>query len=429
MGRINKLVKKNSLKSSFMVSVFIMVITVVTLSLLSIWGCMAVTKWLVPVRDEAMLHIYRTTPEGVQQSAMRIRLNGEQYELIALISEEQSVDEYADSMVKFAVKPVASPEFLPPKKMFLYNAMQTCMVALPMLYAVVGIILCSILFYNKKLAKPLSVLGESVEKISDNDLDFSLDYYQNDEMGNLCNAFEKMRKALLESQRTTWELIEERRQLNASVAHDIRTPITIIQGYTEYLQRNLHGGKVDEEAIDRTLSHLSESAARLERYVDSVRDIQNLDDMSVNRTEIELFDIVGKAAEDMEVLANKSNKQLHTNISAIPRISATLDKNILFRILENIVTNAIRYATENIELSFSVDDDMLTATIIDDGVGFSEKALESATSPFFKESDAKENMGLGLAISKILCQKHGGNIFVKNTSKGGAKVSVSISIK
>jgi len=426
---MKKLVNRSSLKSSFMASVFIMVISVVSLSLLSIWGCSSVTKWLVPIRDEAMLHIYRTTPDGIQQSAMRIRTNGEQYELIALLSEEQSTDEYADSIVKFAVRPVVSPEYLPPKKMFLYDTMQVCMVALPMLYAVVGIILCSILFYNKKLAKPLSALGEGVEKISDNDLDFTLDYPQNDEMGSLCSAFEKMRKALLESQRTTWALMEERRQLNASVAHDIRTPVTIIQGYTEYLQNNLHNGKADKEAIDRTLSHLSESATRLERYVDSVRDIQNLDDMPVKKMETALPDVIDKAVEDMKVLTAQISKQLITNSSEIPHITAMLDKNILFRILENTVTNAARYAKEQIDLNFAVDGDLLTVTITDDGPGFSEKALEFATSPFFKESDTKEHMGLGLAISKILCRKHGGDISVKNASEGGAVVVVSISIK
>jgi len=429
MDRITQLLKKDSLKSSFMVTVFIMVISVVSLSLLSIWGCSAVTKWLVPIRDEAMLHIYRTTPEGVEQSAMRIRTNGEQYELIALLAEEQNVTEYADSIVKFAVRPIVSPEFLPPQKMFLYNAMQVCMVALPMLYAIVGIILCSILFYNKKLAKPLSALGESVEKISDNDLDFTLDYHQNDEMGNLCSAFEKMRKALLESQRTTWTLMEERRQLNASIAHDIRTPVTIIQGYTEYLQRNLQSGKADQETISRTLSHLSESAARLERYVDSVRDIQNLDDMPVKKTEIALLDVIDKAVEDMKVIAAQASKQLITNTSKIPRITAMLDRNILFRILENTVSNAVRYAAERIDLSFVTDGDILTATIIDDGIGFSEKALEYATSPFFKESDAKEHMGLGLAISKTLCHKHDGDISIKNVPNGGAVVTITISIK
>ena len=428
MGRINQLFKTDSLKKSFITTVFIMVVVVITLSIVSILGCFAVQNWLVPIRDEVMLHIYDETPSGIQESIMRMRANGERSNL-PIIKEEGDREWIRETTTSYAIVPIASPEFLSPKKMLLYNAMSFCTVALPMFYAVLGIILCGIWFYNKKLAKPLSVLFEGAEKISSNDLDFTMDFEENNEMGMLCNAFEKMRNALLESQRTSWALMEERKQLNASVAHDIRTPVTIIQGYTEYLQRNLKNGKVDQETLTRTLSHLKESTARLERYVNSVRDIQNLDDMPINKTEVNLKEVVFEIAEDMAILVNQADKQFTMNTENVPDIKALLDKQLLSRILENLVSNASRYAKEQIGLCFSVEEDMLIVKLWDDGFGFSKKALESATASFYKESDTHEHMGLGLIISKILCRKHGGNIDLKNMAEGGAIVCFSIAIK
>ena len=429
MGRISRLFKRDSLKKSFITAVSVMVILVVTLSVLSILGCFAVQNWLVPVRDEVMLHIYRETPYGVQESSMRMRTNGEHSNPPVLIAQEDDEPIYKDAVTGYAIVPIASPEFLSPKRMLLYNAMSVCTVALPMLYAVLGIILCGIRFYNKKLARPLSILFEGAEKIAGNDLDFTMHSDQNNEMGMLCNAFEKMRSALLESQRTTWALMEERKQLNASVAHDIRTPITIIEGYTEYLQRNLKNGKADEETLMRTLAHLSESAARLERYVDSVRDIQNLDDMPINKTEANLKDAVCEIAEDMAVLANQADKRLNIDMENIPDINTLLDKQVLSRILENLISNATRYAKEQIDLRFSTEEDLLMVMVRDDGPGFTKKTLDSGTTPFYKESDTQEHMGLGLAISKTLCRKHGGNIHLQNATEGGAVVRFRVTIK
>lgn len=429
MGRIVGLFNKGSLKNSFISAVSVMSVIIVILSVLSILGCRAVQDWLVPVRDEAILNIYHDTPDGTQESSTRIRINGEQFNPPYFIVQVDGEPVDEGTVTGYSIVPIASPGFLSPKRMLLYNAMSVCTIALPMLYALLGIILCGIIFYNKKLAKPLSVLFEGAEKIAENDLDFRANYNQSDEMGNLCVAFEKMRSALLESQRTTWALIEERKQLNASVAHDIRTPITIIEGYTEYLQRNLKSGKADEETLTRTLSHLSESAARLERYVDSVRDIQNLDDMSVSKSEVDLKETVSEIAEDMTVLADRSSKRLDIDLSGISHVNVLLDKQLLSRILENIISNAIRYAKEKTDLCFITNENMLTVMVRDDGPGFSEKALESATASFYKESDTQEHTGLGLSISKILCRKHGGNIRLQNSPNGGAVVQVSINIK
>lgn len=431
MGRLKIYIKKQSLKNSFMLSVLIMAAAVAALSLLTIFGCLAVQHWLVPVRDEVMLHIHSQIGEDIIESMIRMRANGEQFTAPYFIIEHdgEEVTAIGETVISYAIEPIAAPGYLSPKRKLLYNAMSFGMVALPFAYAMLGIIFCALRFHRKKLAAPLTLLMSGAQKIVDNDLDFTIQSPSNDELGVLCGAFEKMRQTLLESQRTTWALMEERRQLNASVAHDIRTPITIIEGYTQYLARNLKNGKADEETLMRTLNNLSESAARLERYVDSVRDIQNLDDLAVRKADVNLKDVLSEMMQDMSVLAAQAGKRLVINDIDLPNRQVFLDRQILSRILENLVSNSCRYAKEQIGLNFTVTDTTLAISVSDDGPGFSEKALQMATAPFYKETKASEHMGLGLAICKILCRKHGGYLQLQNSAGLGAVVSFYISIE
>lgn len=81
-------------------------------------------------------------------------------------------------------------------------------------------------------------MKQGISHIADNDLDFSIGYGKQDELGQLCRAFETMRGELVKNDRYMWGLVEERKKINASIAHDLRTPITVIKGYSEYLDRN-----------------------------------------------------------------------------------------------------------------------------------------------------------------------------------------------
>ena len=102
---------------------------------------------------------------------------------------------------------------------------------------------------KKKLSVSLNLLSDAMQQISDRNLDFHLQYENEDEMGMLCGSFEQMRQTLHENYREMWNLFEERRLLQASIAHDLRNPIAVIESYTEYLQMNLAKGKLSNQRI------------------------------------------------------------------------------------------------------------------------------------------------------------------------------------
>jgi len=412
--------KSKSLKTSFIWMVLITVLVVTVISLATIWACWSLRNSLVPADDEISLIVRTTTADGeTTEEVIIMRSNGE--------PNSQLLPDDFESYTEYIVEPINSPLQLSPKRRLLYNSLPIFMVGLPLLFAIIGIVICSFTFYRKKLNTPLSILADCSEKISNDNLDFTVIYSAEDEMGALCASFERMRAALLESKQAVWNIMEERRQLNASVAHDLRTPITIIEGYTEYLRLNIPKGNIDETKLMETLSNLSESANRLEKYVDSVRDIHSIDEIVLHREMVPLCATAKDMSLDLEILANSADKNLCVTFDMVDTI-VNLDRQVMYRILENIVSNALRFAAQNINMSFSLKNGFLEICVSDDGTGFCPEDLKEACTPFYKKTDADGHMGLGLAICSALSRKHGGRLSIANTADGGAMVNVVLSV-
>ena len=101
--------------------------------------------------------------------------------------------------------------------------------------ALLGIFLEVIVFYNVKLKEPLRLLRDAAARMANNDLSFTLSYQSRDEMGELCRTFERTRAQFEQNNRELWRMIEERKRLNAAFAHDLRTPLTVLRGYVDFL--------------------------------------------------------------------------------------------------------------------------------------------------------------------------------------------------
>jgi len=119
------------------------------------------------------------------------------------------------------------------------------------------IILSALLFYQNKLKKPIEILNRASEKIAGRDLEFHINYDSKDEMGRLCSSFETMRASLEENNREMWRSMEERKRLNAAFSHDLRTPLTVIRGYSDFLKSYLPEGKISQEKLIAAVSTIS----------------------------------------------------------------------------------------------------------------------------------------------------------------------------
>jgi signal transduction histidine kinase len=116
-------------------------------------------------------------------------------------------------------------------------------------------------------------------------------------------------------------------------------------------------------------------------------------------------------------------------LPAVKETEIKIDKQILFRILENIIANSIRFAKQVVTVSCSLQKDNFCFDILDDGEGFSSNALKYACHPFYTDDQGTSHLGMGLAICKTLCEKHGGELIIANQEGSGAKVSFSVLVK
>lgn len=313
------------------------------------------------------------------------------------------------------------------KQKILYYGSITGMTILIIIYILAGGLLAGNIYYKIKLKKPLEMLKNGIDNIAEGNLDFSINYLCNDELGLLCGAVEKMVQELIDDKKRIWLLLDDRRTINASISHDLGTPITVIKGYLEFLKKNLSQQYITKKVLTETLDNMYQATRRMERYIESVRDIQKIDEIEMFFKQENIADIFIEMESDFEKLAKQYGKKLIVSNSFDNTVY--IDKIQFFRVMENIVTNALRYAENLVTIKSSQVKDYLRICVIDDGPGFTKEDINQATKLFYTKSKNDKNMGLGLYISKVLCEKQGGKLFIRNSKTGGGEIIVQIKRK
>lgn len=308
-----------------------------------------------------------------------------------------------------------------------YIGSYTAMIGIPVLLIIFGISLTSIVYYRKKLRKPIMELKNGIVNIQNNNLDFTISYNHPDELGDLCCSMEKMRSELRTNNKRMWEVLEERKRLNASVAHDLRTPITVLKGYLDYLNRSIRKDQLTRDSEMETIRYMQEATGRLERYVDCIRDVESIENLEVSLAEVDTEHMIDEIKSNMKQLEQQSGKAIRINTD-FTNNRMMIDKQMVFRILENLIQNALRYAKQCVTVTLSFEKDTLMITVADDGEGFSKEAQQRAGTPFFRGDKDQTHFGLGLYICRTLCEKQNGQLSVFNSPDGGAVVRAFIKI-
>lgn len=279
-------------------------------------------------------------------------------------------------------------------------------------YSAFCIIMAAFLLYKNKLKRPISELKTASEKIAENNLDFYINYQSEDELGELCSSFEIMRLTLSDNFSSIWRQVEERKQLNAAFAHDLRTPLTVLKGYNEILQTS------DDNMTKEISVTMGKHIIRLESYIDSMSRLRRLEDAKPEYEETELEPFLNNLAESTLLLCEQNYKHLQYENNTVSKI-LYIDKSFVSQVLENLVSNAVRYAKETVIINVKERDNGLLLSVSDDGKGFSDEAMKNAVVPYFtSETNHSQHFGLGLYICKLLCEHHGGSLKMENISQG-----------
>lgn len=402
--------------------------TVALVSALIIGGCAAVRHWLLPDPNAVYLTVEQTFADGTVVSGKHLLSFGDDLSALPSLRIDEGGLSAAEDIerTRYSIEEIETGvNSLSPKRKLAYQICGITMVAAPVVLAIAAISWCGMYFYRRKLKQPLELLANATKEISAQNLDFALVYSCGDEMGELCRSFDSMRTALHENYKTMWNMLEERRLMQASIAHDLRNPIAIIEGYSEYLEKGLKSGEMSREKATSIAQNLEAAAKRLEQYTESVRLLNQTEETQLERKPVNAEKLAEDIVEDLSLLSKQKGIDLQA-MSQLPQEEIQVDAPLLYRVLENILNNALRYAKQKIRIAFSLKGRMLVITVTDDGNGFPSEIL-NGTGGKLLTADKAGHMGIGLPVSRLLCRKHGGKLELSNVSEG-ACVKIYLSV-
>jgi signal transduction histidine kinase len=279
------------------------------------------------------------------------------------------------------------------------------------------------LFYRNKLRKPIEELAHASKKIAENHLDFCIAYENKDEMGVLCKEFERMRGQLAGNNQILWRTIEEERMLRAAISHDIRAPLSILKGYNEMLMEYLPSADIDMEQAMEMLSESGRQIGRMDAFVEAMRKMSSLENRKLIAGDISARQLKEDIQAELAILEKEYGKQCMLQVSE-SKEEFSGDKEIILEVAENLLSNALRYGKQQIVIMVKTGYSELNICVRDDGDGFREDA-EKITKAFYGRNvkDSLKHAGIGMYISRLYCEKHGGKLVLRNSEQGGAVVT------
>jgi len=221
-----------------------------------------------------------------------------------------------------------------------------------------------------------------------------------------------------------------KRQLTQNIAHELKTPISSIQGYMETIINN---PDLPKEKLN---SFVERSYQQSKRLGDLLRDISTLSRMDeapnlIEKEDLNVFKLIDQVKGEME--SEISAKKIRFNCQIDTKLSVRGNASLLYSVFRNLMDNAIAYAGENVEIGISCfrdDSDRCYFSFYDTGVGIPDEHLNRIFERFYRVDKGRTRKlggtGLGLAIVKNAILLHGGSISAKNRPEGGLEFVFSL---
>lgn len=299
------------------------------------------------------------------------------------------------------------------------------MILLEMLFSLVVI---SFLF-GKYLGKKIDQLRAVVHKIEQQDLDFEVQKTRLFEVDQALDALDHMRIALQQSLFKQWQDDKMRRDQLSALAHDLKTPLTIIRGNAELLFDTSLSTEQRECA-----EYIENSSLQMQDYVQTlIEAAKSWDSHQLCMQKVPMESLLLELKKQIDGLCSVNHMILHWNCVQYPAY-VTADHDLLIRMLINVLSNAVEHTPQGGTVTFEVSEnnDELSFVITDTGEGFSDEALTHATEQFFMDDDSrnsKSHYGIGLYVAASIAKKHHGKLILENTADaGGAKVTIQMPV-
>lgn len=286
--------------------------------------------------------------------------------------------------------------------------------------AATGIALLLGTVLSRSLTSPIRELTQATHAVSQGDLSQQVPVRSNDELGELAQAFNKMSNELSRS-------VNARKQMTADIAHELRTPLSLILGHAEAV----HDGVLPPTRENFEI--IREEATRLEHLVNDLRILSLADagELTITPQTIEPERLLQEVASLYQVQIQRKNIMLDLDIAS-PLPTIEVDPGRMTQVLTNILDNALRHTPEGGEITLSAKEvnGQVELAVQDSGPGLKAEDLERIFNRFYRTDTSRQRedggSGLGLAIAKSLVQAHGGQVSAVSEEGKGLKVIVML---
>jgi two-component system sensor histidine kinase BaeS len=274
-------------------------------------------------------------------------------------------------------------------------------------------------FLARTISQPVSELQEATERVAGGQLGRQVAVRSRDEIGRLAISFNRMSADLAQAN-------ELRKQMTADIAHDLRTPLSVIQGYTEALDEGkLSGNSEIYQAMHKQVKHLN-------RLVEDLRTLSLADagQLSLHRVEVALRDLLEHSILVYTPQAEQKGVTLQLDLPpALPKITVDLDR--MAQVLDNLISNALRHtpAGGEIRLAARRQNHHLLLLVQDTGAGIAPEDLPHVFDRFYRGDKARSDSGesgLGLAIARSIVEAHNGRIDATSVLGQGTTFTISL---
>lgn len=319
-----------------------------------------------------------------------------------------------------------SAQFEPPiLRQYLPNAELTFFAVFCIAFLGGGTLLAS--SFGRKLTRKMSGLQQATKQIQAQDLDFSIQLSGVMEIDQVLHSMDTMKETLKTSLQKQWNLERSRREQISALAHDIKTPLTIVRGNVELLSET----EQSEEQKNYT-DYISESIRQMEQYIKTLIEMSKAETVATLQAETMDTDFYLSKMKD-QVMALAAVKKISVALAAfnLPK-TLYIDPVLLDRAIMNVASNAVDQAPENSEIRLTVEsvEECMRFSIVDEGPGFSPEGLKQAAEQFYMGDSSRRlsgHYGMGLYITKSIVNLHGGQLIIANsTQTGGGQVSIEI---
>jgi signal transduction histidine kinase len=287
---------------------------------------------------------------------------------------------------------------------------------------------------SKNIIRPLRELQNAAQLIKDGNLDFHVKVSGKDEIGQLGLAFEEMRDQLQISIRIQALYEDNRKELLSNISHDLKTPITAIQGYVDGILEGIADSPEKTEKYIRTISSKAEEMDHLidELFLYSKLDLKRI---PFNFEQVSIRAFLTDWSEELNFELDKIGVQFDTELHLDAGTDVSMDRDKFRRVLSNIIQNSLRYMDKEnkyVLLNASAEEGIVRIEIQDNGPGISESALPFIFDRFYRAEQSRNTYtggtGLGLAIAKQIMEGHYGDISADSVQGGGTRIIITMPI-